>query len=161
MSIYRRGFVIVLAVMPVLYNAAPAAAAQGKALTGLIAVDLLVERLAEDEAKCNITKDGLDASVRLPVSASPLRLDPNSTETYIYLNVNALLTSSNGCVASVRLALIRWSSEFSESVTVWDKSLLMTGQSHDFGSRVRVSVEELTKDLISAWLKANPRKYSE
>jgi hypothetical protein len=75
--------------------------------------------------------------------------------------VNASVMQLQGglglCVASVEVTLFRWSTEFSDTVQVWQRAELLTGRVYDFGPRVTASVEGHTKVMIAAWLKANTK----
>ena len=137
------------------------AQAQGNNFVGVSEVDIVVEGLSDNAAKCNVTKGGLDAATRLPLDASRLRINPDAS-SYVYVRVAALWEPS-GCAAFVQVVLkrslaIRGTNQLVFGAMVWDNGTLLTGPSSDFGQRVNQRVTDFTKELIAEWIKANPRR---
>ena len=150
----------VLLVMGLGLVATPAQA-QDNTFVGVSAVSILVEKLSDDEAKCNVTEGGLDAAARLPLDASRLRIDPVAS-SYVYVRVTALSLSSGLCAGHVgvdltRMLAIPGTNQLVFSATVWGKGTIMSGPSSDYGQRVNQRVGDFTKQLIAEWIKANPR----
>ena len=77
---------------------------QADTLKGMTKVEILIEGLNENHAKCGITNDMLDAAVRLPLSNSQLKTTQFGVGQYLYVNTNAL-PISGGCAVSYKLEL--------------------------------------------------------
>jgi hypothetical protein len=133
-------------------------------LRGLQDVSILVEDLDDDAKQCGITESALDAAVRLPVSASRLKIAKDFGEgtdrSYVYVVV-ITVRPADICIASVSVSLRRTvllqtppESRF-QGASTWEKSSVMTGPAYSFGKRVSDNVEGFTKELIAAWLKQN------
>ena len=155
------GGVLALLMMGLGLVATPAQA-QDNAFVGVSAVRILVEGLADDAAKCNVTESGLDAAARLPLDASRLRITPDGS-SFVYVNVTALSPDSGLCAAYVSVALKRelaipGTNQFVFGATVWESGTIMSGSPSDFGQRVNQQVDDRTKRLIAEWIKANPRR---
>lgn len=134
-----------------------------KGLSGIQSVKILIEDLDSDAKTCGLSTGGLDAAVRLPVDASRLRINPSAVGTYIYVNVIAVyLKALDACVAQVDVELNRPltlpNSDTFVIAAVWNDGVLLTGEKISFPSRVYVAVTDKTKQLIGAWITANPRK---
>ena len=136
------------------------AQAQDNNFVGVSGVDIVVEALSDNAAKCNVTDGGLDAATRLPLDASRLRIIPDASP-YVYVRVTALWEPS-GCAAFVAVSLIRRLAIPGTTQlvygSVWDTGTILTGPSSDFGQRVNQNVTDFTKRLIAEWIKANPRQ---
>jgi len=151
---------VVLLVMGLGLVATPAQA-QDNNFVGVSEVNIVVEDLADAAAKCNVSKGGLDAAVRLPLDASRLRINPHAL-SYVYVNVSALW-EPRGCAASVQVELKRslaipGTTQWVYGASVWDKGTILTGTSSYVGKGVNQSVTDFTKELIAEWIKANPRQ---
>ena len=140
------------------------AQAQDNAFVGVSAVSIFVEELNDNEAKCNVTKGGLDAATRLPLDASRLRINPDVSplSPYVYVRVSALW-EPRGCAAFVQVSLKRslaipGTNQLVFGATVWERGYVLTGPSSGFGQRVNQQVTDDTKELIAEWIKANPRR---
>jgi hypothetical protein len=122
-------------------------------------VRIVIEQLDDDARQCGITADGLDAAVRLPLSASPVKVvnDVPSSDGYVYANVNVLKLNNGVCVANVELEAHRWAMAFWSDVIVWTNGTMLSGAHYDFIRGVDNALEDLTKQFIGAWLKTNPR----
>ena len=146
------------------------AQAQDNTFVGVSEVSIFVEDLGDGEAKCNVTKGGLDAAVRLPLDASRLRIDPDASP-YVYVVVTVTdgsrfllpAPSGGGCVGSLSVGLRRTlaipgTTQLVFGASVWEKGYSLTGPSSGFGQRVNQQVTDFTKELIAEWIKANPRQ---
>ena len=137
------------------------AQAQDNAFVGVSEVDIVVEDLSDNAAKCNVTEGGLYAAVRLPLDASRLRINPDASPS-VYVRVTALLEPRE-CAAFVQVSLKRrlaipGTTQLVFGAMVWDNGTLLAGPSSDFGQRVNQRVTDFTKQLIAEWIKANPRR---
>ena len=141
--------------------AALSAHAQSSApgLSGIPAVQLMVEPVDEEARQCGISEDGLDAAARIPVSNTQLRAVPESP-FLLYLQT----TSRKGkteCTTMIQVSALRsaWFSQDpgakSGMVAVWTKSTLLTGNAATHGRRTYEAIEGLTKQFIGAWLREN------
>jgi hypothetical protein len=128
---------------------------------GVSAVSIVVENLREPQAnRCNVTQSGLDAAVRVLVDQSRLRLDERS-HSNIYVNVNISPVTAF-CLANVAVSLNRTlsipgTSQLVYGAQVWDGETLISGEASGFGQRVYQFVSTHTRELLSQWIKANPR----
>lgn len=148
-----------------------ASAQPDNAFAGVDGVKIIVETPSDDAGRCNVTKGSLDASVRLPIDKSRLRIaERNRAFASVYVNVNVIPLSADFCVANVKVSLQRLvllpsvigkkaadAGDMMFSATVWSQASLLSGRSVDFGSRVNVSVTELANELIAGWIEANPK----
>jgi len=130
--------------------------ASGQALKGVREVAIVIENLDDDATKCLISKDLLDASVRLPLSNSKIKivsreLYPNA---YVYANVN-ILTRGDLCIGSIEFSFNKYSNSEKEVGTFWTKETLLSRGKADFSRDVSQIIESYAKQLISAWLQAN------
>lgn len=151
----------------------PAAiAAVEEGLRGVAVPRLIIEDLDENANRCGITKDALDAAVRLPMSSASLLARPAKADDlswsiaqvfgpYIYVNVNVLRLQSGLCVAAVTVEFkrpVNFGSNDTPKVThvgVWSKAGILTGPPAEFGIRVANMTESYAKQFVSAWLQSN------
>jgi hypothetical protein len=129
-------------------------------LEGVITVGIVIEELREDAALCNVSKDALDAAVRLPLSTSRLKVtNEYRYPYYLYVNVNVMRLPNGVCIANVDISFIRpvelLLADGLVDGSVWSKGSLLSGPSSEFGGRVDGVVEGYTKQFIAAWLKDN------
>lgn len=135
--------------------------AQLNALEGQSSIKLLVETIDEEAKSCGISEDALDASMRIQLSRSPMKVVSAGAAPYLYANVTAVRIGAGGCAVSVALSFNRymWVAPRANSdgvvATTWKKSAILTGGSADTGRRVANTVEDMTKLFIAAWLKEN------
>ena len=132
-----------------------------RGLVGISSVSIIVEQLEDDAVRCNVSESGIDAAIRLPLDASRLRIEPNTTP-YVYARVNVLPLASGLCVASIdvslkRILAIPATNQLVFGAMVWERGSLATGPASNFGQRVNQTVGDYTKQLIAAWIQANPR----
>lgn len=130
--------------------------ASAGALKGVREVDILIEELDEDAAECNITEDLLDASVRIALSNSRIRIVKQGSplDSYIYV-VPTVLDDENFCVVNIEVSFKKYISSERDIGAFWTKSQLMSLRKINVSTRVAANVELMTKQFISAWLKAN------
>lgn len=120
---------------------------------------MIIEDVDDDARACNISSDAHDASARLPLSNSKIRVS-SSAVPYLYVVVTVMRLSSSGvCVACAIVKVKRFANEFSAHVAVCaTKSQILRGNTTQFGSRVSATVEETKKMFIAVWLKANEQR---
>ena len=157
------GMLAVLLMMGLGLVATPAQA-QDNAFVGVSAVHIFVATTPDDDdAKCNVTKGGLDAAVRLPIDASRLRINPDASP-YVYVNANVLMMPDGLCVATFTVGLKRTlaipgTNQLVFSATVWESATsTIWARSSIFWLQLNQSVSDFTKQLIAEWIKANPRR---
>ncbi len=129
-------------------------------------LEIDIESPSDSEMKCNITKGGLDAAMRIPLDSSRVRVlasDPQLSNA-AKLRVDTLVlaeTNVDFCTGSVELALYRLvsiaDSDVAAFAPVWSAKAVISGSPHDFGKRVNDMVRELTGQFLGAWIKANPK----
>jgi hypothetical protein len=90
--------------------AAPPAAAVDQRpdapLKGLVRLGLVIEGLEADAAKCGLKADALDAAVSRRLTDAGFRvLRDTDDETYLYVNVNAVMASAGLCVTRYDVTL--------------------------------------------------------
>ena len=129
---------------------------QANALNEIKGVRIIIENLDEDAAKCGITEDQLDASVRIPLSTSRINTLQSSSFLTPYLYVNANVISGNeACVASISVEFKRYVSEVQQFGTFWEKSGVMRFNKNIISKRLEDEVNSYAKQFIAAWLKQN------
>lgn len=141
--------------------AAVSAAAQTSApgLSGIPAIQLMVEPVDEEARQCGLSDDGLDAAVRIPVSNTQLRAAPDSP-FLLYVQTTSRKGKTD-CTTMVQVSALRsaWFSPEpgakSGMVAVWTKSTLLAGAASTHGRRTYEAIEGLTKQFIGAWLREN------
>lgn len=126
-----------------------------QALSGVRQVDIVVETLDDDAAKCSITKDGIDAAVRLPLSNSRIRIDRDAP-AYLYVNANVMVMPNRTCVANLLITFKKYSASERSMGDFWNKGTLMSGAPDYVSQRIYINAENLTKQFVAAWLQANP-----
>lgn len=147
---------VVVVIGPVTTSAQ--ASSEERALSGISAVGIVVERLDPDAASCGIVEESLDAAARLPIANSRLKLDRRA-QSYVYVRVTAMRIGST-CFATTEVSFRRpmWTkSEQGVAVwsRVWDLGYVIAGPAGDVGKKVNDKVEEFAKRFIAAWLQAN------
>ncbi len=132
--------------------------AYADALKGIKEVGILIENIDEEAIRCNISKDLLDASIRLPIANSKLKIIDieKIPDNYLYVNIN-VMDFSNLCVGSIQISLNKYVSSEEAYGQFWRKTEIMSFRKIEFSREVGKSVEAFTKQFISAWLKANQK----
>lgn len=130
--------------------------ASASALIGVREVGILIEELDKDAAECNITEDLLDASVRIPLSNSRLRIVKMGSvpDSYIYVHT-IVLDDKEFCVVSIEVSFMKYISSERDTGEFWARSQVMSLRKLNVSTRVSGNVELMTKQFISAWLKEN------
>jgi hypothetical protein len=129
--------------------------AQG-ALVGVRSIGILVEDLDNDAQRCGVTKDALDAAVRLPMSNSRIKF-LNGMGPYLYVRASFMVLSSSTCVASYSLSFNKFIPSEKDTGEFWGRGGMTSGSSSYVSQSVNDKIEGLTKQFIAAWLKANPQ----
>jgi hypothetical protein len=132
--------------------------AYADALKGIKEVGILIENIDEDAIRCNISKDLLDASIRLPLANSKLKVIDigKIPDNYLYVNIN-VMDFSNLCVGNIQVSLNKYVTSEEAYGQFWRKTEIMSFRKIEFSRKVGESVEAFTKQFISAWLKANQK----
>lgn len=127
----------------------------GIGLRGLSEIELYTY-VSEDGGACNVSNDAVDAALRLPL-AGHMKVVPESQRRvdFVAVTVTAMRVSDGLCAGALEIDVYRWSSEFKTAVVVWHKTTLITGYPSTFGPGVHKAVEDLTKQTVAAWMKAN------
>lgn len=133
---------------------APLAVAQP--MQGMRDVGLVIERLDEEAIRCNITTDLIDASVRVLLANSRIRLVRNESALNPYLYVRATVFEASGnCIIAVEMTFNKYVQSERAVGAFWNKGDLMTRRSINSASAVADSIERMTKQFIAAWLREN------
>lgn len=138
-------------------------AGHAQKLNGVRSVGILVEEVDQDAASCGISKDGIDAAIRIPISNSRLVISNSPPGVpYVYAQVTVLKLGNGGCVGSIPLELNRfvWLAPGarqleSQIAAVWGRSSVVAGLPTNFPRIAGNMIEDMTKLLIAAWLKDN------
>lgn len=126
-----------------------------QALRGVNNVFIVIENLSDNAAKCNITKDMLDASVRIPLSNSKLKIT-NFADSHGYIYVSmGLLQINNFCSGSLRVSFNKFVQSEKEVGEFWNESMIFYTNKNDIRKSVSDDLESFIKQFIAAWLKAN------
>lgn len=126
-------------------------------LRGVKEIQILVEGLDEDASKCNISKDMIDASVRLPLSNSRIKIAryEDLPDSYLYAYV-MVIDSGTVCRMYVELAYLKFINSERKLGQFWRKNVLLSNNKASTAKAVGDEFEAFTKQFVSAWLKANP-----
>lgn len=130
-----------------------------KGLVGVTSVKVIAEKLDHEALRCVSSARQLEQAAKYPIAVSRLKLSDSLMSPLVIVTVNAIYyTSVDMCVANVSLELARWSEEWQTSATVWSGSGLLSGQAVGFDQRVRQAIEDHSKQLVTAWVSANPTR---
>jgi hypothetical protein len=124
------------------------------ALKGVKEVQLVVEDLGENERKCGITSDSIDASIRINISNSKLIVRERQLLPYLYANISAQ-EIRDLCAISISLRFKKLAVSEKDVGTFWERGGMLTWNKAEAGSKVANIMEGFTKEFIGAWLKAN------
>ena len=127
--------------------------AHSSALMGIRETDILVEELREDELKCGLTKDIIDASIRLPISNTRIKFN-SKADSFLYANVNAIY-QGNYCVFNMRLEFRKYVNSERDVGAFWRKGQVAVWERNNVSRRIADEFESYTKQFIAAWLKEN------
>jgi hypothetical protein len=139
-----------------LFLSCGSALSSAEAMRGVQNIAILIENLSDDTVKCNVSKDMLDAAVRIPLSNSKLRVtNVSNTMSYLYVKV-ALLQINNSCAGSILLSFNKYSKSENDTGEFWNKSMIIYDNKNSISKSISDDVESFAKEFIAAWLKANP-----
>jgi hypothetical protein len=130
-------------------------------LKGLPAVNVWTGDPDADAAACGITKDGLDAAIRRPLSGSKLQVLNVTNYPPLVLAYAQVARMPSWCTASVAVQVKRLLyTERSPSgqpvlATVWERRALASWPQTEPARMVEAQIESFAKQLIADWLKAN------
>ena len=128
--------------------------AHADSLTGVREIDIVIEDLDADARNCGISNDLIDASIRIPISNSKIKLVNSQSSPYLYANVNAFSQGAY-CVLSMRLEFSKYAISEKQVGTFWRKGQVAVWERNNAGRRVANEFESYAKQFIAAWLKAN------
>lgn len=124
------------------------------ALKGVKDIKIVVESLAEDDAKCGITKGMIDAAVRLPLSNSKINVTERFVGNYLYINV--LSVELRGvCSVIARVEFKKNIPSQNDIGAFWDRQSLSVWGISEINTRVANKLEGFTKEFVAEWLKVN------
>ncbi len=125
-------------------------------LRGVKEVGILIEELDLDATKCNLSKDMIDASIRLPLSNSQIRIVKISDlpDSYLYAYF-IVIDSGVTCSLYVELSYQKFVNIEKGYGQFWRKNLLLIRNKSSTAKSVSDNLEAFTKQFISAWLQAN------
>jgi hypothetical protein len=124
------------------------------ALRGVKEVGIIIAELDEDARKCNVTKDHLDASVRIPLSNSRVRVVKVATSA-MFVTLTVMALSDNSCVANLNLEFVKYIPSEQMEGEFWSKSSIYIYDKRNFQQIIGERLESFTKQFVSAWLKSN------
>lgn len=144
-----------IATVTLLCHPALGAQEMGLGLRGLSDIEL-APYVSEEGVACNVSHDAVDAAMRLPL-AGHLKVVPESQRRVDFAAVTVTVQRIDRglCAGALEIDVYRWSTEFKTMVVVWQKTALFSGNPSEFGPTVHKTVEDLTKQMIAAWMKAN------
>jgi hypothetical protein len=130
--------------------------ASASALKNVKEIAILIEELDEDASKCEVTEDLLDASVRVPLSNSRIKIgkQPSLSDGYIYVVAN-VLNDGNFCIVNLSVSFQKYVPSERDTGEFWSKSQIMSLRKINVSKGVATYAELMTKQFISAWLKVN------
>jgi hypothetical protein len=129
-------------------------AASASALYKIKDIDILIESLDSAAAECGITKNMLDAAVRVPLSNSKLVIK-SKTLNHLYVNANVLSLSNGMCAINLELNFMKFVESELDTGYFWTESTIMYTSKMNASTRVATALEAYTKQFMAAWLKAN------
>jgi hypothetical protein len=116
----------------------------------------VIENLSDNAAKCHISKEMLDAAVRIPLSNSKLKITNfGESQGYIYVKLG-LLPVNNFCSGAIHVSFNKFSQSEKEMGEFWSTGVIFHTNKNDIRKSVSDDVESFVKEFIAAWLKANP-----
>jgi hypothetical protein len=130
-------------------------------LKGLPAVNVWTGDPDADAAACGITKNGLDAAIRRPLSGSKLQVRDATNYPPLVFAYAQVARMPSWCTASVAVQVKRLLyTERSPGgqivlATVWERRALASWPQTEPARMVEAQIESFTKQLIADWLKAN------
>jgi hypothetical protein len=130
--------------------------ALANSLKGVKEISILIEPLDEDAKRCNITESFLEATVRVRLSNSNIKVVSMERMpfAFIYLNVD-ILEDQDFCIAAVTLSFNKYITTEKETGSFWNVTQLLSIRKINVQKRLSDSIDILTKQFLSAWLKAN------
>lgn len=70
-------------------------------------IDVVIEQLSESAARCNISREGIDASTKSALRYNRIGYSKDS-QTYIYVNANVLNITGNSCFVALDVSIRQW-----------------------------------------------------
>jgi hypothetical protein len=149
--------ILALLVMISIPTAAKAQNTDVPFLAGLRSFSIVIAELdEEDETSCDVTREGLYASLRSVLSQSDIAVtdDVRARDGIIYLQATVL----SNCTANITLT-VQTSVTINKTgarifATVWERERLRMG-SRGAGAAIRQSVEGLATQLVNDWSSVN------
>jgi anti-sigma-K factor RskA len=127
-------------------------------LGGITKFAILVEPMSPDAARCGITADQVETSVRFIIGQSKMELSSLNSDPLlpeIYVNVTALSNCAAFASLEVKTTVtILASKQLWTGATIWDAGVIRTGP--NAGQSVADIVERLAKQLVNDWNTVNP-----
>jgi hypothetical protein len=126
------------------------------ALRGVKEITIIVEDLDSEASMCNISKDMLDTSIRLPLSNSKIRVVKleDNPQSFLYVHVIAI-DSGSMCRLYVELSFRKFVIAEKRYGQFWRKNVLLSNSKLSSSKATGEILEDFTKQFIGAWLKAN------
>lgn len=130
--------------------------ASASALKNVREIAIIIEPLDEDATRCGITNDLLDASIRVPLSNSRIRISKESyvPDSFIYIVTN-VLDNRDFCIINIDLSFNKYVPSERDTGQFWSKAEVMSIRKINVNKNIVDSVESMTKQFIAAWLKVN------
>lgn len=132
-------------------------------LKGVRTLGVVVEDLDKDAENCGITKDLLDSSVRFVIQQTKLRLqDYVTADGFVYVSANMIfLSARNSCVYSLAVQFSTHGQSVTQYgsgdflMTVFERNMVGINERYRTPEQVGKAVEQMVKQFIGAWLRAN------
>ena len=131
--------------------------ASADVLRGVNELKIVINDLNEAALRCTLTNDLIDASIRLPLSNSKIKIlkENDSSESILYAYVLSF-DSGTMCQVYVELSFLKYIPTEKSYGVFWRKNLILSFRKANVAKSVAEDFESLTKQFVSAWLKANP-----
>jgi hypothetical protein len=124
-------------------------------------ISIFVEDLVEDDRACGITKTGLDAAVRLPLSRNGFRVKSAENKPPLLRIAVIGLEKPDACTVYLELTFTRTlllPSSMPIFGNVWSKNMLLWWDPKvGIHREVYDTLEDFTKEWIAQWLVDNPQ----
>lgn len=131
-------------------------------LEGLNQMVLVVERLTEEGAQCNMDRRELADVMQSEIANTGLVLSQTGPTLYLIINTSRV---SEICFSAVDMDVhyfaqvphpTRAEGAIAE-VTLWEDSLIASSELATHGDYIRDLIQDMTADFVDDWREANPR----
>jgi hypothetical protein len=127
-------------------------------LIGVKEIGILIEELDKNAIACNLSSSYIDASLRIPLSNSKIKIVDieKIPDTYIYVRLT-VIDDKDFCIASVVTSFNKWIVSEKSYGEFWRRSEVISFRKIVFQKTVGDILDSHAKQFIGSWLKENQR----